>query len=409
MNILLINHYAGAPDMGMEFRPWYLARKWSEMGHQVFIVAASFAHVRKNQPIVHEPIRQEERDGFTYIWIKTPEYHGNGLGRIRNIYSFLRGLKKQRRRILSMSKPEIVIASSTYPLDNYQAKAMAQDSGAKYIYEIHDLWPLSPMELGGYPSWHPFIMLLQKAENFAYRHADAVVSILPCVKQHVTDHGLMPEKLHLVPNGIWLDDWQNPVSPPPEYLHQIEQKRKEGKSCIAYTGAHGIANALHSFIAATALSAELAVHFFLIGDGPEKKLLEQQAQNMNVTNITFLEPVSKKQIPLLLQSFDALYLGLKAQSLFRFGIGPNKLFDYMMAAKPVIMAIDAGNDIVTEAACGLTIPPENPEALIDALRKMLALSKEERQQMGENGKKYVLEHHNYDILSRKFIQIMKQI
>jgi len=407
MNILIINHYAGSLDHGMEFRPWYLAKKWQEAGHKVFILAASFAHTRKKQPIVTQDLQSEIVNGIEYLWLKTPKYSGNGISRILNMFSFTYKLKKYHKKIANLTQADVVIASSTYPLDNYSAKRIANKTNGQYIYEIHDLWPLSPMELGGYSKNHPFIKIMQKAENFAYSNADKVVSILPCVKSHVNRHGLPDEKLFFVPNGIWIQDWENPEKAPDNHFAEIKKQKDAGKTCIVYAGAHGVANMLDSYIKAADLSKSDNFHFFLIGDGPEKARLKSMVEKSEIDNITFLDSISKKAIPSILPEFDILYLGLKNQSLFRFGIGPNKLFDYMMAAKPIIMAINAGNDIVSDAKCGYTIEPENPEAIISALKKIGSLSAEEKNQMGERGKQYVIKNHEYQHLANSFLSIIE--
>ncbi|MBQ4433564.1 MAG: glycosyltransferase, partial [Bacteroidales bacterium] len=98
-----------------------------------------------------------------------------------------------------------------------------------------------------------------------------------------------------------------------------------------------------------------------------------------------------------------LYVGLQRQSLFRFGISPNKIFDYMMAAKPIIQAIDSGNDLIGEAECGITVEPEKTSAIAEAIVQLADLTPEERQKLGENGHQYVLKHHTYNVLAQQFV------
>ena len=88
MNILLINHYAGSPQHGMEYRPYYLAREWVRAGHRVQIVAASYSHVRSRQPVIADEPVNETIEGIAYRWYPTPSYLGNGVGRVLNIWSF---------------------------------------------------------------------------------------------------------------------------------------------------------------------------------------------------------------------------------------------------------------------------------------------------------------------------------
>ncbi len=404
MNIMLINHYAGSPAMGMEYRPWYMAREWAKAGHQVTIVAATSAHVRTVQPRTSHRFQEEIIDGITYLWVKTPSYQGNGVRRILNMISFYRRLKCRARKLAMKYKPDAVIASSTYPMDNYAAAKIARFARAKHIYEVHDLWPLSPMELGGYKASHPFIKYLQRAEDFAYKHADCVISMLPKTAEYMQSRGLDLRKWHYVPNGISIDEWENPLPLPEASQKTISLIRADYHTIIAYTGSIGIANALHTLAECAADFQQLGVAFVIVGKGPELQNLK--GRYSSTENLFFADPVEKKYIPALLSSFDLLYIGLQRQSLFRFGISPNKLFDYMMAGKPVIQAIDAGNDPVAESGCGISIEPENPQALADAIKRISAMSAQERSKMGMAGREYVEQHHVYHTLASSFLSFI---
>jgi glycosyltransferase involved in cell wall biosynthesis len=104
---------------------------------------------------------------------------------------------------------------------------------------------------------------------------------------------------------------------------------------------------------------------------------------------------------------DALYIGLQRTSLFRFGISPNKLMDYMMAAKPVIQAIDAGNDMVADSGCGISLAPEDPRALADAIAQLAGLPAAERAAMGQRGREHVRRHHDYRVLAARFLDALR--
>jgi glycosyltransferase involved in cell wall biosynthesis len=99
---------------------------------------------------------------------------------------------------------------------------------------------------------------------------------------------------------------------------------------------------------------------------------------------------------------------LKNEPLFRFGISPNKLLDYMMAAKPVIQAINAGNDLVAESGCGISVPPDDADSLAEAIMRLRCMTDAERQTLGLNGRKYVLDHHDYRVLAQQFLSVMTE-
>ena len=399
MNILLINHYAGGLKYGMEYRPFYMAREWIKMGHSVTIIGADFSHLRKKQPEAGE----EFIEGIRFIWLKSLKYQGNGIKRVCNILKFVLDLYFFNFKNIN---PDLVIASSTYPLDIYPAQYIAKKYNAKLVYEVHDLWPLSPMELAGMSKYHPFIVLLQMAENYAYKKVDKVISMLPRAEQHMLEHGLAHNKFEYVPNGIDIEEAIKSQNTNIKEDFVLELKAK-GNFIVGYTGGHAISNALSFLIKAASKLKDEKISFVLIGSGNEKSKLIDIVIKKQLSNVFFLDQIEKKEIYSMLKNFDVLYIGWQKKSLYRFGVCPNKLFDYMMAGKPIIHSITAGNDLVAEANCGISVPAEDEDAIAKAILRMKSLSKDEKEVLGFNGKKYVMEHHDYKILAGKFLKLIE--
>ncbi|SCK09815.1 glycosyltransferase family 4 protein [Vogesella sp. LIG4] len=409
MRILYINHYAGSPQHGMEFRPYYLAREWVQAGHEVHMLAADYSHLRQHNPQLGSNYADQDIDGIRYTWCRTPRYEGNGLKRVINIFRFLGRVMGLSGRYLKQWRPDVVIASSTYPLDTIPAAFIAGKTGAKLVYEVHDLWPLTPVEVGGMSPKHPFIRLLQWAEDFGYRKADTVVSMLPCAKDYMLAHGMAPEKYVVIPNGVDVAEWQGASEPlPAEHRMRLAQLKADKRFIVGYAGGHGLANALDFLLqAASQLPQESSVHMVLVGDGPDKAALVSQAQALGLQNVTFLPSIPKHAVPAFLVECDALYIGWRKLPIYRFGINPNKLFDYMMAGKPVVHSVEAGNDMVAEAGAGISVGAEDPAAIADALQRMAALTPNERGRMGAAGKAYVLARHDYAVLAKRFLHCMQ--
>jgi len=399
VNILYINHYAGSPQLGMEYRPYYLAREWVRAGHRVQMLAADFSHVRSVQP---QP-GDAAIDGIAYRWYPTPRYAGNGLGRVKNIWAFLRAVWRDTPRLLREFRPDVVIASSTYPMDIWVARRIARHAGAKLVYEVHDLWPLSPIELSGMSRWHPFIMLVQAAEDAAYQHADRVVSMLPKVHGYMASRGLDLQKLAIVPNGITLDEWSGEPAPLRDDVAQALQG--EG-TVVGYAGSMGLPNALDTLLDAAALLRDAPLRFVLVGSGHEQARLAQRVADEGLRNVSLLPPIPKAQIPSFLARVHIAYIGWQRVPIYRFGIAPNKLMDYMMARCAVLHSVDAGNDPVAEAGCGLTVPPQDAAAVADGLRRLAAVPADERRAMGERGQAFVLANHTYPVLAQRFLDAL---
>ena len=387
----------------MEFRPYYLAREWVKAGHSVQIVGGSYSHIRATQPVMSGGRQKHEYlDGIDYCWYFTPTYKGNGFGRVKSMLSFIWQLWRRARHIAESFKPDVVVASSTYPMDIWPAKKIADVASAKLIYEVHDLWPLSPMELGGMSRWHPFIMLVQWAEDYAYKYADKVISMLPEAMKYMVSRGMVQDKWAYVPNGIDLKEWEALDKLPDDIQDAINLIKKRGRHIVCYAGTHGVANALDLLLDASTL-LENKVHVLMVGTGPERERLMQRVCNERLENVTMFDAIPKSAIPALLSQIDIAYIGWHPNPLYRFGISPNKLMDYMMASKPVVHSVHAGNDPVAEVGCGMTVSPGDACAVAAAVNELIELNYSDLQKIGNLGKQYVIQKRTYSVLAEQFL------
>ncbi|MCO7123743.1 glycosyltransferase family 4 protein [Ihubacter massiliensis] len=409
MNILIINHYAGSPDMGMEFRPYYFAREWIKMGHKVDIIAADFSHLRRANPQVDHDFQEEVIDEIHYHWIKTGTYEGNGGKRAMTMFQFVSKLWIHAKSIIAEMEPDVVIASSTYPLDTYVGQRIRKLSKkkVKLIHEVHDMWPISPVELGGMSPKHPFIRVLQKAENSFCKNSDVVVSLLPAAKNYFIEHGMDADKFRHVPNGVVLEEWENPQPLPENLLKTLLKVKKEGKFILCFFGSHTQSYALDYLIDAVKELEQVNLQLIFIGNGIFKEELKKQAYGYE-DSILFLEPIPKACIPSVFEHIDASYVGALDNNMFRFGICMNKLFDSMMGGKPILYAVKAPNNYIDEYKCGISVETENVSALKEGILQLISLSAEDREKLGTCGRNAVLEYFNYKFLAKQFELILKE-
>jgi len=412
MNILYINHYAGTPALGMEFRPYYLAREWVRAGHRVQMLAASYSHVRARQPEVGLKPKDETVDGIAYRWYPTRRYEGNGLGRVRNIWEFLSQVWRDTDRLVRENRPDVVIASSTYPMDIWVARRIARRAKAKLVFEVHDLWPLSPIELSGMSPRHPFARLCARAEADAYRDADVVISMLPRVHSYMASRGLDLDKLTIVPNGISPDDWADKPYPiAGDLAGTLATARAVGETVVGYAGSMGEPNALDTLLDAAARlridPVGSSLRFVLVGDGHLRAHLQERVRAEGLFNVTMLPPIPKLQVPAMLAQVDIAYIGWQHVPIYRFGIAPNKLMDYMMAGRAVLHSVEAGNDPVAEAGCGVTVAPQDTNAVVDGLLRLMNLAPAARAVMGARGRAFVMAKHTYPVLAKRFLDALQ--
>lgn len=405
MNILYIEHYAGNPEMGMEFRPYYLSCEWVKMGHKVTIIAGDYSHLRKKNPEVDGDFKSEKINGIEYVWIRTGEYSGNGIKRALTMERFVRKLYMNAKRIAKRWKPDIVIASSTYPLDTYAAQKISKYAKAKYVHEVHDMWPATLYEVGGMSKKNPFVIAMQIAEDSAYKHCDKCVSLLPYSKCYMVDHGLEPNKFLNIQNGVVEEEWESSEEIPAEHKEFFYQHKEQ--FIVGYFGGHALSNALGKILDVAKIflkENDGQTIFVFVGDGVEKNKLVKRAKDEKISNAFFLSSVSKKAIPNLLQYFDCSYMTGVSSPLYRFGLCLNKMYDSMMAGIPIICAFDTPDTLVKIYDCGFQCNSSDIEKVVSFIKRLKNLTEEERQRIGEKGKKAVLEHFTYKQLAKEFIE-----
>ncbi len=399
--IWIINHYAGSRVHGMEYRHYYLAQQFRQMGLRPIIIGAAFHHLLTRLP----EEKTAEVDGVPYLWIKTCRYERNDFRRVCNMVEF--SWRLALRSLRDLPRPDAVIASSPHPFAAVNGYRLARKYGAKFLFEVRDLWPLTILEVGGHSSRHPLVRAMAWAERLGYERCDYTVSLLGGAKDYMVAHGLDGSKFAYIPNGIDPQALQKNVEPlPAEHSRVIQDLKQQGKLIVLYSGSHGVVNALDNVVAAARLlTDEPKVHFLLVGQGPEKDSLQQRSRQARLSNITFLPPVARSQMAALTQAADVGYVGLQKKDLFRYGVSPNKLFEYMSAGLPILFAIDTLHDEVAEAQCGFSIPAEDPPALADVLRRIVPTPRDSLRDMGERGRHYVQRTHTYEVLAPQYVRL----
>ena len=410
MNILYINHYAGSPEMGMEFRPYYLSKEWIKMGHKVTIIAGNYSHLRRLNPDVKEDFQSEIIDGIEYVWIQTGEYSGNGVKRALTMFRFVNKLRKRAKKIAAQWKPDVVIASSTYPLDTYAAQKISEFANAKYIHEVHDMWPATLYEVGGMSKRNPFVVLMQIAENSAYKNCDKCVALLPYSKEYMVEHGLKPDKFVNVQNGVVEEEWNDYEQIPKEHKAFFESNKD--KFVVGYFGGHALSNALdYGLDVAKEYQKRKEcneVIFVFVGDGAEKERLIERRLKEKICNAFFLPSVPKSSIPDLLKYFDCSYMTGMDSPLYRFGLCLNKMYDSMMAGIPIICAFNAPDTLVKEYGCGYQCDPSDINQVLDSISAIFYMTVEQRYMIGERGRQAILKKYTYSQLAKKFINSIKE-
>ena len=398
--IWVLNQTAGKPNSGWGERHYYFAKHWIKKGYAVKIISGSYNHLFINQPEISDKTFTLENveDNITFCWVKIPKYDGGSIFKLWSMIVFAFKVLFLKAKLLG--KPDIIIVSSMpifqilsgiYLKRKYKAQ--------KLIFEIRDLWPLTPIYLLGYSKYHPVVMVMKWIEKTGYNKSDEIVSLLPNANKYIDKISNAPSKFYWIPNGIDQNLLVTEALP-----KKMTNKIPKDKFVIGYTGTIGMANAMGYFIEASILLKENTdIHFLVIGDG----YLKEKYVNMTYgnKNITFINKIKKGQVQSILSYIDVCYVGRYNNRLYEYGVSYNKYFDYMLAKKPILESSNNINSPAELSECGLIVQPESSSAIIKGIYKLKSMSKEQLNIMGEKGFIYVKKYHNFEYLSFKYLKL----
>lgn len=399
--VWIVSHYASTPqEKGGLTRHYSLAREMKALGWQATIIAANTSHPSGQPRPDRPPWQLCARDEVEFIYVPVPPYRGNGAARMVNMFAYSARLASTRR-LKRLAPPDVIVGSSPHPGAALAAGLLARRHRVPLVYEVRDLWPQALVDMGRLDARSTTARLMYRAEEWLFRRATRTIALWPNIGGYLRDRQLDLADPVWIPNGIDPAAWS--TSP--------RSHDAEGPLKLMYFGAHGGANGVDTVIRAMRIVQDRlgagAATLQLIGDGPLKASLQALALQIGAGNVEFMDPVAKARIPQLAAKADAFVFSLVPAPMFRYGISPNKLYDYMAAARPIIFCCKAFNDPVTEAGAGLSVAPGDPLALADAIVELISLPRETRDEMGLAARRFVLQNHTYGQLATRFTAVLE--
>jgi glycosyltransferase involved in cell wall biosynthesis len=404
--VWMVNQYAITPDLPGGTRHYDLATELVSRGFRVKVFASdvNLALRRRTKLQAGELYKVEAWDGVDFVWVRAAEYKGNNWRRAWNMLSFGSNFFRVARAMPRTARPDVIIGSSPHPFAALAAQITARSLGARFFLELRDLWPQALIDMGGLAEAHPGVRLMRFLERYLYARAEKLIVLAKGSQGYLEARGIHRDRVLFIPNGAHLGHFQAGTS-------RSEARARYGFHgfTIVYTGAHGPANSLETILRAAILVKESAVEFVLVGDGPDKERLVRLAQAEGITNVRFLAPIPKGEIPDLLSAADAGVITLMDASAFAYGISPNKLFDYMAAMRPILCSVPGDMAaLVEEANAGLVCQPENVGDLAQAALRLSAMPERERQTLGQNGYDFVFRHFRREVLADRLASAIDQ-
>jgi glycosyltransferase involved in cell wall biosynthesis len=398
--IWIINQFAGTPDSGWGERHYFLSEKFKNEGFRVFIISSGNNHMFRKKAEMKGLFTMENYNGTEFCWVNGPSYNPQSISRFGAMFFFALALLWLPFKRTKIGKPDYILLSSMSIFPVPSVVFLKKILGAKkFIFEVRDLWPLTPIHLMGYSPKHPAMRLIGWLERLGYRKADEIVSLLKESENYITEISGKREKFTWIPNGIFQSDLENATT-----TEAANVAIPANRLVIAYMGTISFANALDPLIELILSQQEIEnqVYFLFIGDGYLKDKYKDQLVNVN--NVAFLNKVPKNKVQSYLKLADVCFIAWHHSPLYEYGVSANKYYDYLASGNPVLAAQIGIKDVVKESGCGIVVA-NTADEIRNGIVSFLETSEIERQKMGALGRNYV-SRFSYDRLSEDYLRII---
>ncbi len=257
---------------------------------------------------------------------------------------------------------DLIIATSPQFFTAIAGRKLAFWKKVPWLMEVRDLWPESIKNVDAIND-NIVIKYLEWEELKCYKKAKGIVTVTDKFKEVITAKGIPKDKIHVVKNGANFDLFR--AKGKDQAL--LKKLGIENKFIIGYIGTHGMAHKLDFILNVASNIKDNDIHFIFIGDGAEKEDLIKLSKNLKLQNVTFLDPVKKKEVVDYLSIIDIALIPLKKSELFKTVI-PSKIFESAAMQKPILLGVDGeSRSIIEKYHAGLYFQPENENDFLEKL------------------------------------------
>jgi len=402
MHLWILSHYASPPTGSGTTRHAGLARYLHEAGHSVVVFSSALGHNQHggNLDVPDGMVFVDrEYDGVLFRFVRTRPYH-NASERFLNNMSFRANALRSTGRL---PRPDVVIGSSVHLHAADAGLRLARRHGAKFVAEIRDIWPETLVDLRLTTRWSPVYWYLRALELRVYRNAELIIGLMPGLGDYLEGFKIPSDRFLYVPNGF--DPARFPeLGPPPA----------KGPFVCSLFGSHAPSDGIvHIVRAAEILQRDPrgeGIRVRLVGEGPCKPDLMRLAGDLGLRNIEFCDVVPKPELlPIAETTHAFIYNHPYMPIVERYGMSPNKIFEYLAMGRPVLAACKSLNDPVREAGAGLTVAPGDPQALAEGMIALRDTAPDEWAAMGRRGREYAMENHDLRKLASKIEKRLVEI
>ncbi len=373
-NIWYLHHTATSPDKSGLTRPYFFAKNLIERGHSCIVFSSAFLHYTHENLILDNSKYMESKYGeVPFVYIKTTPYNKSKIRRVMGFISYYHNMIKESKVFnKAYGYPNVIIGSSAHPLAAVAAIKLSKRFKCISIVEIRDLWPESFVAYGLISKKNPLLYLLYMGEKWIYKNADRIVFTVEGGADYIREKGWNHEsggpiklsKVYHINNGVELEDFNQGRE---TYIFKDDDLKNPDIFKVVYTGSIRLVNRVDVLIDVARLLSNTNIKFLLWGDGNYLDQLREKVRNEDLKNIVFKGRVDKKYIPGILVRADLNIILGETVDLYRYGISPNKLFEYFAAGKPVLQTFKTNYSIVERSGAGVELLENNPRSIADGV------------------------------------------
>lgn len=404
MHILFLTDNFPPETNAPSSRTFEHAKRWVAAGHQVTVVtgAPNFPSGKIHAGYRNRLWARETMDGIDVVRVWS--YITANEGFLKRTLDYLSFMVSAILASPFLPRTDVIVATSPQFFTPCAAWVVSLLRWRPFIFELRDLWPDSIVAVGAMRETR-VISCLRKLEYFLYRRAARIVSVTQSFRRVLTANGVDANKIAVVPNGVDLDIYL----PGPKPGDLARRLGVEGKFVAAYVGTVGMAHGIGTLLdAAKALLGRADIAFVVVGTGVEQAALAEKSQREALTNVIFVGAVSKAEVREYWRLCDVALVLLRDVPLFRHVI-PSKIFEAMGTGRAIILGVRGeSKGILEQARGGVTIPPEDTNALVQAVIEM-ANDPDKCRELGASGRRFVETHYNRDVLAREMLAVLEQV
>jgi len=405
MHILFLSNYFPPEVNAPATRLHEHARQWVADGHTVDVLT-SVPNFPEGEVYdgYENRLTEEERDGIRVT--RVPMYVSANEGIIQRTLSYVSFMLSVCWYAGRVSTPDVLVATSPQFFAALAGYLVAWWKDVPFVLEIRDLWPESIVAVGAMDR-NFIIRFLERIERFLYREADHIVVVTESFEEAIAEKGISRDKISVIKNGIETEWWERSLNE--ERLAELRREHDlQGKFVASYIGTIGMAHRADVLLEAAERCDDPDIVFMVVGTGAKRDELKARQEEKQLDNFRLVDKVPKETVPYLLALSDVSVVHLRDNPLFETVI-PSKIFEAMITRTPIVLGVRGeSRQIIEEAGAGIPVPPEDPDALMEAVCR-LKENPSLREEMAENAHEHVQAYYDRRTLARKYAALLRGV